>query len=319
MPIQSDHTFDYSPSFRQRIVELHRGKESWPNYEKYLSDHLGGPDSRLAWFATQLCPEIEYRCGALEDKRVLDFGCGTGSATAPLAARSRRVCAFDIDRESLDICRQRIEEHRLGDKAEFVWAPDLLDACGRMGTFDLILVSGVLEHIPLSKTGLRRQILRALFNMLNDGGHLYIHDTPNRVWPIDVHSTQLWWIPWMPAGSRLAYRLAVSRGRHTPAPTISEGPLGLEEVGAWGCTYWEITKALDGLEFVPLNTVDGSDRRVHYGRDQGWRRALAERAAYYLAVKLLRVPITAFAPFLTNLVIQRSSSRGRGQGGPPSS
>ena len=301
-----EHTFEYSQDFRQRIVDLHRGKESWPNYSKYLRDHLGGADSRLKWFGTRLCPEIEYRCGALEDKRVLDFGCGTGSATAPLAMRSPRVCAFDIDQESLDICRQRIEEHRLGARVEFHCAPDVQEAGSRMGTFDLILVNGVLEHIPLSRTGLRRRILRALFGMLRRGGHLFIHDTPNRLWPIDFHSTQLWWIPWMAPGSRLAYRLAVARRRHTPAPTISDGPLGLEEVGAWGCTYWEITTSLRGMEFVCTNVVDGYDRRLHYSRDRGWKQATFELLAYYPAVKVLRVPVTAFTPFLTNLVVQKS-------------
>jgi 2-polyprenyl-3-methyl-5-hydroxy-6-metoxy-1,4-benzoquinol methylase len=308
MSARPEHTFEYSPGFRQRIVDLHRGKESWPNYHKYLRDHLGGADSRLAWFGTQLCPEIEYRCGALESKRVLDFGCGTGSATAPLAMRAGHVCAFDIDQESLDICGQRIEEHGLRDKVAFHCAPDILEADAPMGVFDLILINGVLEHIPLSKVGLRRRTLRSLFGMLRTGGHLFIHDTPNRLWPIDFHSTQLWWIPWMAPGSRLAYKLAVAKRRHTSAPTISDGPLGLEEVGAWGCTYWEIATSLRGMGSICLNVVDGHDRHLHYSRDRGWKKTVFELVAYYPAVKLLRVPITAFAPFLTNLVIERSGS-----------
>jgi 2-polyprenyl-3-methyl-5-hydroxy-6-metoxy-1,4-benzoquinol methylase len=308
MPAQPKHTFHYSEEFRQRIIRLHRGKESWPNYHKYLRDHLGGTDSRLSWFGVQLCPEVEYRCGALENKRVLDFGCGTGSATAPLAMRAGRVCAFDIDQESLDICRQRIEEHDLREKVTFHCAPDVLKAVAALGFFDLILINGVLEHIPLSRAGLRRKTLRVLFEMLRRDGCLFIHDTPNRLWPIDFHSTQLWWIPWMAPGSQLAHRLAVARRRHTQAPTISEGPLGLEEVGVWGCTYWEITANLRGMEFTCLNVLDGQNRHLHYTQETRGKRAIFERLVYYPAVKLLRVPITAFAPFLTNLVFQRSGS-----------
>lgn len=300
--------FHYSDSFRQRIIDLHRGKESWPNYKKYLADHLGGPTSRLVWFETQLIPEMEHRCGSLSEKRVLDFGCGTGSATVPLASHSRHVCAFDVDEESIGICRQRIEEHGLAEKVELRCAADLAEVSDAVERFDLVLLCGVLEHLPLSRKGLRRRTLRTLFSMLSEGGHLFVHDTPNRVWPIDFHSTQLWWIPWMRPGSRLAYKLAVARGRHSPAPSISNGPEGLEEVGAWGATYWEITRALSGLGFVCMNTVRGYDCHLGYCRERGWKRALAETVARWLAVRLLHVPITAFAPFLTNLVFMRSDS-----------
>lgn len=300
-----DHTFQYSENFRSRIVELHRGKESWPNYSLYIRDHLGGSKSRLVWFAAQLCPEIAYRCGALGEKRVLDFGCGTGSSTVPLAAAARHVCAFDIDRESLDICRQRIEEHRLSSRVSFHCGSDVTIADSGMGTFDLILLSGVLEHIPMSEDKLRRDTLRTLVGMLRPGGHLYIHDTPNRLWPYDFHSTQLWWIPWLPSGSRLAYELAVRRGRHALAPTISDGPLGLEEVGAWGCTYWGIRRSLSGTECACLNMVNGHDRRIWYSDKPRWKRTAFERLMHWPSVKLLRAPITAFTPFLTNLVFER--------------
>jgi 2-polyprenyl-3-methyl-5-hydroxy-6-metoxy-1,4-benzoquinol methylase len=303
-----EHTFEYSEEFRRRIVELHRGKESWPNYELYIRDHLGGPGSRLAWFSRELCPEIECRCGSLADKVVLDFGCGTGSATVPLAAAARHVCAFDVDQESLDICRQRMDEHDLSSKVSFHCASGVEGIESVLGPFDLILASGVFEHIPLSRAGLRTRTLRTLAEMLRPGGDLYIHDTPNRLWPIDLHSTQLWWIPWLPAGSRLAYTLAVRRGRHTSAPTISDGPLGLEEVGAWGCTYWEINRSLRGTECICLNLLDGHDRRLWYSREGHGKQAAFEKLVHPLAVRLLRAPITAFAPFLTNLVFRRLGS-----------
>jgi 2-polyprenyl-3-methyl-5-hydroxy-6-metoxy-1,4-benzoquinol methylase len=302
------HTFEYSEEFRARIVALHRGKESWPNYDRYIRDHLGGPGSRLAWFSRELCPEIAYRCGPLTDRNVLDFGCGTGSATVPLAVAARHVCAFDVDQESLDICRQRIDEHGLSSKVSFHCTSDGEGIESILGPFDLILLSGVLEHIPRSRAGLRTRTLRTLAGMLRPEGDLYIHDTPNRLWPIDFHSTQLWWIPWLPAGSRLAHTLAVRRGRHTPAPTISDGPLGLEEVGAWGSTYWEIKKSLRGTGCVCLNLLDGHDRRLWYTREDRRKQAAFERLVHPLAVGLLSAPITAFTPFLTNLVFRKPGS-----------
>jgi 2-polyprenyl-3-methyl-5-hydroxy-6-metoxy-1,4-benzoquinol methylase len=304
------HTFEYSEGFRRRIAELHRGKESWPNYGNYLRDHLGGPGSRIAWFRAELIPEIEHRCGPLEGRRVLDFGCGTGSTTAALAERAADVCAFDVDRESLEICEQRASEHGLLDRMEFRCAPDVRELDGLEGSFDLVLLNGVLEHIPLSAGGLRESILRSLERLLRGGGHLYINDTPNRLWPIDFHSTQLWWIPWMPPGSAVAYRLAVARGRHTQAPTVSDGPLGLEEVGAWGATYWEIMAALRGTGCVCQNLLEGGDRRLHYTKPAGRKLELFERLVHYPAVRILKAPLTAFAPFLTNLVLRKPSLGG---------
>ena len=78
-------SFQYSSEFRKRSKNLLRGMEHFPNYSKYLEDELGGPNSRLIHFIQYLIPEIEYRCGPLADKSVLDFGCGPGPSTVALA------------------------------------------------------------------------------------------------------------------------------------------------------------------------------------------------------------------------------------------
>lgn len=305
-------TFVYSEEFRRSIVHLHRGKETWPNYQKYIEHHLGGPHSRLATFSRRLCPEITYHCGSLVGKRVLDFGCGTGATTVALARLANvagepasQLLAFDVDRESVAICQQRLREHGLADRVTVYWADDLSAIEADLGTFDLILMNGVIEHIPLSRPGLRRGIVRSLFAHLNRSGYLFINDTPNRLWPFDFHSTQLWCLPWTRPGSTWAYKRAVAKGRHSDVPTIDPGPLGLEEVGAWGATYREISGYLQGEPFVCVNLSPGHDRHVSYAFQGGWKRRLFESFLYYTAVKWLRMPITAFAPSLDNLVFQR--------------
>jgi len=221
-------TFDYSEDFKRLIIRLHRGKENLPGYQNYLKAHLGGPDSRVVLFTKYLCPEIEYHCGSLKDKRILDFGCGTGATTAALAQYSEQICAFDTDNESIEICRRRISEHGLDSKVQFYHADNLDKVKDSMGTFDLILLNGVIEHIPLTKTGLRRKIIQSLFDLLKTPGYLYINETPNRLYPFDFHTTQLWWIPWTKPSSEWSYRRAVKKGRHSDFPTISKGSLGLE-------------------------------------------------------------------------------------------
>ena len=297
-------TFDYSKEFEELIVRLRRGKENWPNYQNYIKAHLGGPDSRVVQFTKQLCLEIEYHCGSLENKRILDFGCGTGATTAALAQYSKQICAFDIDKGSIEICKRRIREHGMESSVQFYCADDLDKVKSSMGTFDLILLNGVIEHIPLTKIGLRKKIIRSLFTLLKRPGYLFINDTPNRLCPFDFHSTQLWWIPWTKPGSEWAYRRAVKKKRHSDAPTISEGPLGLEEVGAWGATYWEIMNYLDGERFICLNTISGHNRHIYYSFRGSWKRVVFEFVMYWFTVKLLHLPITAFAPGIANLVIK---------------
>jgi len=297
--------FEYSRDFEEQITRLHRGKEDWPRYRAYLRAHLGGPHSRVVQYTKYLCPEIEYHCGKLQGKRVLDFGCGTGATTAALAHYCEQVTAFDIDEESIEICKQRIEEHGFENRVRFFCADDVDQVKDILGTFDIILMNGVVEHIPLSRSGLRRRIIRSLFDLLETPGYLFITDTPNRLWPRDSHSTGLWWIPWTKPGSAWAYRRAVRKGRHSDAPTISQGPLGLEEVGAWGATYWEIEGYLRGEKFVCLNMVSGHDRHFAHAFPGTWKRTVFEAVMYLLAVKLLRVPITALYKTITNLVMKK--------------
>lgn len=303
-------TFEYSQAFRDLIVELHRGKEHLPAYQEYIAAHLGGPDSRLSKFERYLYPEISYRCGDLASKRVLDVGCGTGASTAVLAMHSGKVVAFDIDEKSTRVCQRRLDEHGVSDRVDVVCAPTLEDVAKGVGRFDLILLNAVIEHVPLSKTGQRQRLLRTLYDMLDREGYLYINETPNRLWPIDHHTTGLWWIPWSRPGSRWAYDRAVRAGRHLDNPgTHSDGPLGLEERGAWGATFFEIRRYLSGRSYRVMNSCPGYDRHLSYVRSQESRkRRMLDMIAYYAFSKWTKVPITALWPDLAHLVIQKGEA-----------
>lgn len=295
--------FDYSDDFKSLLLKFLQCDENLPNYEAYLKANLGGPESRFVLFMEQLCPEIEYHCGSLKDMRVLDMGCGPGATTAALAYSCDHVCTFDIDEGSVEVCRQRIKEHGLESRVEFFSAPDLESIRADLGTFDLILLNAVIEHIPISVQGLRRHVLQTSYGMLRNKGWLYINDTPNRVWPVDKHSTQLWWLPWTKPGSRWAFNRAVRKGRYREGKSSSPGTRGLEEFGVWGATYWEIMSYLDDSA-VCLNLKSGHDR--HLNHTFATRRGKILDPIMYPFAKLIRAPLTAFAPGIVNLVIQKT-------------
>ena len=299
---------DYSDQFRRMICDMHAGLESSPFYESYIAAHLGSAAGRLMMFSTMVIPEIEYHCGPLAGKRVLDFGCGTGASTAALAEMTESVAAFDVSEASINIAKQRLCEHDLQDRVDLFCAPDIDDVGGQIGTFDLVVALGVIEHLPLTIRGLRHRVLASIATKLKSGGYLFLGDTPNRLWPEDSHTTRLWWIPWSRPGSEWAFKRAVRKGRYLRTAHYSPGPLGLEEQGAWGATFWEIQRHLLGCGMTCVNRVDGHNRRLYYSWPRTTKAAIFEVFARSTVCKVFRAPITAFAPYLNNLVFVKSSS-----------
>lgn len=296
---------EYSDQFRRMIRDMHTGLEDSPFYESYINAHLGNTDSRLIEFSRRVVPEIEYHCGPIAGRRVLDFGCGTGASTAALAELTDSVAAFDVWEGSIDIARQRMREHGLQDRVQFHCASDIKGVKDLLGTFDVIVVLGVIEHLPISVRGLRQRVLRSAAELLNMPGYLFLGDTPNRLWPEDSHTTRLWWIPWTRPGSKWAFHRAIARGRYARTEHYSLGPLGLEEQGAWGATYWEINRCLRGCGMTCLNTIEGHNRHLSYSGARSRKEAIFESVVRSTACRALRAPITAFAPYLNNLVFRR--------------
>ena len=301
------YTFKYSEELRKLVIDLHAGKENFKRYDKYIESDLGGPESRLAEFLTVTWQEISYHCGDLHSKRAMDFGCGTGASTVALAMNAEEVIAFDIHGKSAAICDRRLQEHGLREKVKLFVASSYEEIAGEVGTFDFILMHGVIEHIPLSIKGLRKRVISQVFDALNPGGFLYIYETPNRIWPKDVHTTGLWWINWAKPGSKRAYARAVKNGHHSDNPlTHSDGPLGLEERGAWGMPYFEFLRYLPKGQYSIVNTMPGHNRNVNYTRrNLSLKRRMMETALYYCATKPFKVPIVAFCPMFSPLVVQK--------------
>ena len=105
----------------------------------------------------------------------------------------------------VDIVRAKVEEQDLrtvkevrlfgNDETRRLPWPD--------GRFDLVLVVGVVEHLPPRN---RRAQVDEYYRVLASGGHIAILDTPNRLFPLETHSIGLPLVQWLPP--RLAYAYA---------------------------------------------------------------------------------------------------------------
>ena len=112
----------------------------------------------------------------LEDRRVLDVGCGVGTYVRRLRELSGEVAGIDISLDRL--------------KTGAASAPNLLAAVGEHlpfapSVFDMILLNEVIEHVEDD-----RRTLEECLRVLRPGGHIVIF-APNRLYPFETHGIYL--------------------------------------------------------------------------------------------------------------------------------
>lgn len=272
---------------------------------KWSTLHGNGPNSRMAGFESATLAELEHHTGSLAGKRVLDFGCGTGTITPSLARRAREVVAFDVSADAVEITRARLREYGI-DGVDVHCADSYCEVAAELGKFDLVMMHAVFEHVPLSIDGLRPDVMQLAFDALAPGGHLFISESPNRLYPRDIYCTGLWLIPWTRGGSRWSYRRAIKAGRHVDPN--DRGSVSLEERGAWGFTYWSVKRYLRERSYEVVNTRPGHDRWVRYGRTLSRQRRWFETGVHHTATRFLKIPIVALTPMLSPLVLERTDA-----------
>jgi 2-polyprenyl-3-methyl-5-hydroxy-6-metoxy-1,4-benzoquinol methylase len=84
-----------------------------------------------------------------KDKRVLEIGCGIGTATICFARAGASVTAVDLSTKSLEIARQRADVFGLSDRIKFYHADaEKLSQVVPPAPYDLIYSFGVIHHTP---------------------------------------------------------------------------------------------------------------------------------------------------------------------------
>ncbi len=219
-----------------------------------IHDHVRGRfDSIRRWVVPWIAHAID-----LPRTRIVEIGCGTGSATAALALEAGHVDAYDIDGRSLEAARRRLELMGLRNATLHGHAPDdVLEAMSREnapGTADMVLCYAVLEHCKYQE---RLQLLRLGWEMLRPGGVLVVADTPNLLTYWDAHTFHL------PFFNSLSVELALDYAARSPRRPLVYALAGAraasEEAGreklarlGRGVSYHEFELALgdNGAEIV---------------------------------------------------------------------
>ncbi|MDI7258303.1 MAG: class I SAM-dependent methyltransferase [Thermodesulfobacteriota bacterium] len=184
----------------------------------------------------------------LSKKRMLDFGCGSGASTLNfLRCGATDITGVDVDETLLDIAKSRVNDFfQCG--YQFVKI-EYIDGAYSMpfsdGEFDIVWAQAIMEHVL---TDQRKFVLRELWRVLKRGGLFIIFGTPNRLWIKEYHTSNLYFVNYLPLN--MAISIAHRYSRRIPME-ISREELLFH--GFRGCTYWEIKRALPGA--ICLNNV----------------------------------------------------------------
>jgi len=117
---------------------------------------------------------LRYIEGAapLEQRRVVDVGCGGGILAEAMARRGARVLGVDLAPAVLEVAELHALESRIAVEYRAVSAEDL--ALERPGGFDLATCMEMLEHVPEPAA-----VLAALARLVRPGGDVIV-STLNR-------------------------------------------------------------------------------------------------------------------------------------------
>jgi 2-polyprenyl-3-methyl-5-hydroxy-6-metoxy-1,4-benzoquinol methylase len=166
-----------------------------------MQNHVNG---RLTDFRTNAIPWIDSFID-LKGKRILEVGCGTGSATVALSEQGAEVVATDIDNGSVQAAKTRLSLFGLAAEFQICNAVDLVKRFAS-SSFDVVALFAVLEHMTLSE---RLKAIADCWKLTKPGGFMIVIETPNRLWVHDSHTSQDHFFMWLPDD------LAVLWSRHT--------------------------------------------------------------------------------------------------------
>jgi 2-polyprenyl-3-methyl-5-hydroxy-6-metoxy-1,4-benzoquinol methylase len=173
------------------------------------------------------------------ERRLLDFGCGSGSSSAVLARLlpNTEIVGVELNPNLLKLASAKMAHHGVRN-VRFEASPSGTRLPENLGSFDFIVFSAVYEHLLPRE---RNDLMPLVWSKLQPGGVLFINQTPHRYFPIDTHSSGLPLVNYLP--DRLAHWAVV---RFSRRGEINKSPVWEEHLrgGLRGATEAEILAKL---------------------------------------------------------------------------
>ena len=138
---------------------------------------------------------------ALENKKILDFGCGNGAQTSQFTNLKCTIDALDIDDGNIAVLENFIRSNHITNITTHLYDGRQIPFPSYY--FDIVLSYEVLEHVANES-----YTLREIYRTLKDDGELII-SVPNKGWIFETHGANLPLLPWnrVPFFSWLPYSI----------------------------------------------------------------------------------------------------------------
>ncbi len=166
------------------------------NYWKYLSmQKLCDRTKAFEFFLNDektkisFVDSIEREIFQMRGKKILDIGCGKGGVAIACGLKGAIVYGFDTDRNEISIAKKRIETSGINDVFVFISNAEKMPF--QDNYFDLVTVTGVLEHVNNLE-----KVIKEIIRVVKPGGYCYI-TTPNPFYPREGHY-KIFYIPFLP-------------------------------------------------------------------------------------------------------------------------
>jgi 2-polyprenyl-3-methyl-5-hydroxy-6-metoxy-1,4-benzoquinol methylase len=124
----------------------------------------------------------------LQNKIVLDFGCGNGAQTGEFVQTDCKILAVDVVLSDLQILQQCLAPRRAGHLMPIQYNGSHLPVAS--GVIDIVVSFDVLEHV-----GDEAAALREIHRVLKPDGELVL-TVPNKGWIFETHGAYLPVLPW---------------------------------------------------------------------------------------------------------------------------
>jgi 2-polyprenyl-3-methyl-5-hydroxy-6-metoxy-1,4-benzoquinol methylase len=93
----------------------------------------------------------QFQEAEARDPDILEVGCGAGSLLESLAdAGLHSLAGIDLALSAVEVTRKRLAPYRLADNVQQATVSHLIRG-GRAGTFDVVVLCDVIEHVPPSR------------------------------------------------------------------------------------------------------------------------------------------------------------------------
>jgi len=290
---EKSSSFTYSDEFKDAIRAMLTEREKAPGAPDWVAFAVHRIEEKRRNFLPVILRYVK-----LAGLQVLEIGCGSGPASVVMAQEGARVTAIDLDSRMVHAARLRVRDHGLAEMVDVRQSAggDRLDFPNE--SFDLVVANGVFEHV---QPEFREGLLREIWRVLRHGGHVFLGETPNRLWPKDIHTTGLWLVHYLPRGVATRY----ARLRHRIGSTDD-----LVALGGLGCVYTRLVKPLPRDECRVLSAQPDYSW-VGRHRQQVKNFSAPKRAVlgpiillvgafeWLLLRHLLHLPLDALLPYLT--------------------